>query len=49
MVTVTDKTKSKVEQLKIENKLDDSYFLRVSVQAGVPVIIQMDFDNKKAQ
>ena len=34
MVTVTDKAKSKVEQLMSENELDRSYFLRVSVQGG---------------
>ena len=49
MVTVTDKAKSKVEQLMSENELDKSYFLRVSVQGGgcSGLSYKMDFDNEE--
>lgn len=49
MVTVTDKAKSKVEQLMNENGLDNSYFLRVSVQGGgcSGLSYKMDFDNEE--
>ena len=49
MVTVTDKAKSKVEQLMSENELDRSYFLRVSVQGGgcSGLSYKMDFDNEE--
>jgi iron-sulfur cluster assembly protein len=48
MVTVTEKAKSKIEQLMLENKLDKSYFLRVSVQGGgcSGLSYKMDFDNE---
>jgi iron-sulfur cluster assembly protein len=48
MVTVTEKAKSKIEQLMFENKLDESYFLRVSVQGGgcSGLSYKMDFDNE---
>ena len=47
MVTVTEKAKSKVEQLMTENGLDNSFFLRVSVQGGgcSGLSYKMDFDN----
>lgn len=49
MVTITDKAKSKVEQLMSENELDKSYFMRVSVQAGgcSGLSYKMDFDNEE--
>ena len=49
MVTVTDKAKSKVEQLKMENGLDSSHFLRVSVQGGgcSGLSYKLDFDNEE--
>jgi iron-sulfur cluster assembly protein len=49
MVTVTDKAKSKVEQLRSENSLDSSYFLRVSVQGGgcSGLSYKLDFDNEE--
>ena len=48
MVTVTDKAKSKVEELMQENGLDAGYFLRVSVQGGgcSGLSYKMDFDNE---
>ena len=48
MVTVTDKAKSKVEELMQENGLDAGYFLRVSVQGGgcSGLSYKMDFDNQ---
>jgi iron-sulfur cluster assembly protein len=49
MVTVTEKAKIKVEQLMNENGLDNSYFLRVSVQGGgcSGLSYKMDFDNEE--
>jgi len=49
MVTVTEKAKSKVEQLMTENGLDKGYFLRVSVQGGgcSGLSYKMDFDNEE--
>ncbi len=49
MVTVTDKAKSKVEELKQQNGLDDSHFLRVSVQGGgcSGLSYKLDFDNEE--
>lgn len=49
MVTVTEKAKSKIEQLMSENQLDKSYFLRVSVQGGgcSGLSYKMDFDNEE--
>lgn len=49
MVTVTDKAKSKVEQLIKDNGLDSTYFLRVSVQGGgcSGLSYKMDFDNEE--
>jgi iron-sulfur cluster assembly protein len=49
MVTVTDKAKSKVEELILQNGLDSSHFLRVSVQGGgcSGLSYKLDFDNEE--
>ena len=48
MVTVTDKAKSKIENLIRDSALDESYFLRVSVQGGgcSGLSYNLDFDNE---
>ncbi len=49
MVTVTDKAKHKVDELISDAGLDNSYFLRVSVQGGgcSGLSYNMDFDNEE--
>ena len=49
MVTVTDKAKNKVEEIMLENELDSSHFLRVSVQGGgcSGLSYKLDFDNEE--
>ena len=49
MVTVTDKAKEKVAELVQNSDLDDSYFLRVSVQGGgcSGLSYKLDFDNEE--
>lgn len=48
MVTITDKAKSKVDELMRDAGLDESYFLRVSVKGGgcSGLSYNMDFDNE---
>ena len=48
MITVTDKAKSKVEELIKASNLNDSYFLRVSVAGGgcSGLSYKLDFDNE---
>lgn len=48
MVTITDKAKSKIEELIRDAGLDESYFLRVSVKGGgcSGLSYNMDFDNE---
>lgn len=48
MITVTDKAKSKVEELIKASDLNDSYFLRVSVAGGgcSGLSYKLDFDNE---
>lgn len=48
MVTVTDKAKDKVAHLMQDAGLDESYFLRVSVQGGgcSGLSYNLDFDNE---
>lgn len=48
MVTVTDKAKDKVVHLMQDAGLDESYFLRVSVQGGgcSGLSYNLDFDNE---
>lgn len=49
MVTVTDKAKSKIDNLMQDAGLDASYFLRVSVQGGgcSGLSYNLDFDNEE--
>jgi iron-sulfur cluster assembly protein len=49
MVTVTDKAKSKIEKLMADSGLDNSYFLRVSVEGGgcSGLSYKLDFDNEE--
>ncbi len=48
MITVTDKAKSKVEELIQSSNLNESYFLRVSVAGGgcSGLSYKLDFDNE---
>ncbi len=48
MITVTDKAKSKVEELIKTSNLNESYFLRVSVAGGgcSGLSYKLDFDNE---
>ncbi len=48
MITVTDKAKSKVEELIRSSNLNESYFLRVSVAGGgcSGLSYKLDFDNE---
>lgn len=48
MITVTDKAKSKVEELIKSSDLNESYFLRVSVAGGgcSGLSYKLDFDNE---
>ncbi|MGI4727649.1 MAG: HesB/IscA family protein [Janthinobacterium lividum] len=48
MITVTDKAKSKVEELIQASALNESYFLRVSVAGGgcSGLSYKLDFDNE---
>ncbi|SMO73742.1 HesB/IscA family protein [Solitalea koreensis] len=48
MVTITDKAKSKIDELMHDANLDNSYFLRVGVQGGgcSGLSYKMDFDNE---
>jgi len=48
MVTVTDKAKDKIDHLVKDSGLDESYFLRVSVQGGgcSGLSYNLDFDNE---
>ena len=49
MVTVTDKAKEKVAELVQNSGLDNTYFLRVSVQGGgcSGLSYKLDFDNEE--
>src|SRR3569833_1912947 len=48
MVTITDKAKGKIDHLMQDAGLDESYFLRVSVQGGgcSGLSYNLDFDNE---
>lgn len=48
MITITDKAKSKITDLKQNANLDDSYFLRVAVAGGgcSGLSYKLDFDNE---
>ncbi|MNK11403.1 Iron-sulfur cluster insertion protein ErpA [compost metagenome] len=49
MITITDKAKSKIDQLMHESNMDSSYFLRVSVKGGgcSGLSYNLDFDNEE--
>jgi iron-sulfur cluster assembly protein len=49
MITITDKAKSKIDQLMEESNMDSSYFLRVSVKGGgcSGLSYNLDFDNEE--
>ena len=44
---ITDKAKDRIKALKLESNLDETYFLRVSVQGGgcSGLSYKLDFDN----
>ena len=45
---ITDKAKTRIQEIKQESNLDSSYFLRVSVQGGgcSGLSYKLDFDNE---
>lgn len=49
MITITAKAKSKIDELMQESKMDNTYFLRVSVKGGgcSGLSYNMDFDNEE--
>ena len=49
MITITDKAKSKIDQLMEEAQMDTTYFLRVSVKGGgcSGLSYNLDFDNEE--
>lgn len=49
MITITDKAKSKIDDLMQTSQLDSSYFLRVSVKGGgcSGLSYNLDFDNEE--
>ncbi|WEK20780.1 MAG: iron-sulfur cluster assembly accessory protein [Candidatus Pedobacter colombiensis] len=49
MITITDKAKSKIDQLMQESQMDASYFLRVSVKGGgcSGLSYNLDFDDEE--
>ncbi|POY34878.1 iron-sulfur cluster assembly accessory protein [Solitalea longa] len=48
MITITDKAKSKIDNLMSDAQLDNTYFLRVGVQGGgcSGLSYNLDFDNE---
>jgi iron-sulfur cluster assembly protein len=46
-LVITDKAKDRIKALKLESNLDETYFLRVSVQGGgcSGLSYKLDFDN----
>jgi iron-sulfur cluster assembly protein len=46
-LVITDKAKDRIKTLKLESNLDETYFLRVSVQGGgcSGLSYKLDFDN----
>ena len=48
MITISEKAKERIVQLKKEESLDDSYFLRVGVVGGgcSGLSYKLDFDNE---
>lgn len=51
MITVTEKAKEKIAELKQESNLDDNHFIRVSVQGGgcSGLTYNMDFDDSSQE
>lgn len=49
MITITDKAKSKIDQLMEEAQMDTTYFLRVSVKGGgcSGLSYNLDFDDEE--
>jgi len=49
MITITDKAKSKIDQLMEESQMDTTYFLRVSVKGGgcSGLSYNLDFDDEE--
>ena len=49
MITITDKAKSKIDNLMHDSQLDENYFLRVSVKGGgcSGLSYNLDFDNEE--
>jgi iron-sulfur cluster assembly protein len=47
-VKITDKAKTRIQEIKQESNLDSSYFLRASVQGGgcSGLSYKLDFDNE---
>lgn len=45
---ITDKAKTRIQEIKQESNLDSSYFLRVSIQGGgcSGLSYKLDFDNE---
>ena len=45
---ITDKAKTRIQEIKQESNLDSSYFLRISVQGGgcSGLSYKLDFDNE---
>ena len=49
MITITDKAKTRIDALMQNSKMDEGYFLRVSVKSGgcSGLSYDMDFSNEK--
>lgn len=49
MITITEKAKSKIDQLMEESQMDTTYFLRVSVKGGgcSGLSYNLDFDDEE--
>lgn len=49
MITVSEKAKKKLEELRVENQLDPTYMLRVGVVGGgcSGLSYNLDFDNEQ--
>lgn len=47
-MTITDKARDRIKEIKLESNLDNTYFLRVSVQGGgcSGLSYKLDFDNE---
>ena len=49
MITITDKAKTRIDALMQDSKMDEGYFLRVSVKGGgcSGLSYNLDFDNEE--